>query len=101
MLLGYVDVAVADYKNLMREDFIVVPNRREIEKKWVQEDAIDDYPPPEESDPCWQHLIQDQLREFHFFQNFTLKSLCQDYCAFKTCCEVCFQKSKNRSNATS
>ena len=94
VLLEYLELAVADYKNLWREE-IIVPNRRQIEKNWSLESPVDNFS-PEDTDLCWQQLIREQLRELHFFQNFTIKLLCEDYCVFHTCCEVCFKKSQSR-----
>ena len=35
--------------------------------------------------------IRDEMKVFHFYQNYSLKSLCQEYCCYTTCCKNCYQ----------
>ena len=39
--------------------------------------------------------IRDEMKVFHFYQNYSLKSLCQEYCCYTTCCKNCYQSCCN------
>ena len=45
----------------------------------------------EERRQKWFQKIQDEMKLFHHYQNYSLKALCQEYCSYTTCCKNCYQ----------
>ena len=39
----------------------------------------------------WVKKIRDQMKLFHHYHNHSLKTLCEEYCSYSTCCKKCYQ----------
>ena len=39
----------------------------------------------------WIEEIQDEMKLFHHYHNYSLKILCQEYYSYTTCCKNCYQ----------
>ena len=43
------------------------------------------------TDHDWFKKIRDQMKLFHHYHNHSLKTLCEEYCSYSTCCKKCYQ----------
>ena len=43
------------------------------------------------TDNDWSKKIRDQMKVFHHYHNHSLKTLCEEYCSYSTCCKKCYQ----------
>ena len=90
-LISYQKAIYADLKLLNRRlqklDSSVTEYKSLLKTRLFREDGneeLDFY--------CLLHKeIRDEMKVFHFYQNYSLKSLCQEYCCYTTCCKNCYQ----------
>ena len=76
--LQKLDGEVAEYKYFLIAE---TPNDHQNEK------LTTDRP----TDNEWLKKIRDQMKLFHHYHNHSLKSLCEEYCSYSTCCKNCYQ----------
>ena len=43
------------------------------------------------TDNGWSEKIRDQMKLFHHYHNHSLKTLCEEFCSYSTCCKKCYQ----------